>query len=297
VRKFGVKEIPFSVVVGADGTVLAINEHGKGWRRVSRGRCRCLETRRRFLPRGSCCSAPSRAEGPAEGDRRLPNAGPRGAFDSQSRHPSRRSLRDAEQPRGPARVHRGPRLPPAAAAEALVRGEPALREKGYGLLVFDGYRPWRVTKIFLGRHAAREATFVADPRKDPSTTAAAPWTSRLYDLRTGKEVEMPSVYDEMSERAYPTYAGRHEPRSARRAISSRTPWSARGSSSTRTSGGTSTSRTGGRIRSWTCRFRRIARSAPPRPAARLSRTATVVDLTHPFDAATLYWPNAPSASS
>ena len=30
VRKFGVKEIPFSVVVGADGTVLAINEHGKG---------------------------------------------------------------------------------------------------------------------------------------------------------------------------------------------------------------------------------------------------------------------------
>jgi D-alanyl-D-alanine dipeptidase len=27
----------------------------------------------------------------------------------------------------------------------------------------------------------------------------------LYDLKTGKPVEMPSVYDEMSERAYPTY--------------------------------------------------------------------------------------------
>jgi thiol-disulfide isomerase/thioredoxin len=30
VRQFGVKEIPFNVVVGADGSVLAINEHGKG---------------------------------------------------------------------------------------------------------------------------------------------------------------------------------------------------------------------------------------------------------------------------
>jgi hypothetical protein len=30
VRQFGVKEIPFSVVVAADGTVLAVNEHGKG---------------------------------------------------------------------------------------------------------------------------------------------------------------------------------------------------------------------------------------------------------------------------
>src|SRR5512143_3955545 len=34
------------------------------------------------------------------------------------------------------------------AAEALVRAHRALREKGYGLLVFDGYRPWRVTKLF-----------------------------------------------------------------------------------------------------------------------------------------------------
>src|SRR5215510_2949305 len=34
------------------------------------------------------------------------------------------------------------------AAEALTRANRRLREKGYGLLVFDGYRPWPVTKIF-----------------------------------------------------------------------------------------------------------------------------------------------------
>src|SRR5438046_7831856 len=34
------------------------------------------------------------------------------------------------------------------AAEALVRINQNLRKQGYGLLVFDGYRPWSVTKIF-----------------------------------------------------------------------------------------------------------------------------------------------------
>ena len=34
------------------------------------------------------------------------------------------------------------------AAEALVRANESLRARGYGLLVFDGYRPWSVTKKY-----------------------------------------------------------------------------------------------------------------------------------------------------
>ena len=34
------------------------------------------------------------------------------------------------------------------AAEALMRVHRVLKGHGYGLLVFDGYRPWSVTKIF-----------------------------------------------------------------------------------------------------------------------------------------------------
>src|SRR5438552_3938473 len=34
------------------------------------------------------------------------------------------------------------------AAEALVRVNKSLKPLGYGLLVFDGYRPWSVTKLF-----------------------------------------------------------------------------------------------------------------------------------------------------
>src|SRR6185312_12007803 len=34
------------------------------------------------------------------------------------------------------------------AAEALVRAHQSLKAKGYGIVVFDGYRPWSVTKLF-----------------------------------------------------------------------------------------------------------------------------------------------------
>src|SRR5690348_5999552 len=34
------------------------------------------------------------------------------------------------------------------AAEALVRVNESLKPLGYGLVVFDGYRPWSVTKLF-----------------------------------------------------------------------------------------------------------------------------------------------------
>ena len=41
------------------------------------------------------------------------------------------------------------------AAEALVRAHQALRARGYGLIVHDGYRPWYVTKIFWDATRAR----------------------------------------------------------------------------------------------------------------------------------------------
>src|SRR4029453_14200987 len=34
------------------------------------------------------------------------------------------------------------------AAEALARANQKLRTQGFGLVVFDGYRPWSVTKAF-----------------------------------------------------------------------------------------------------------------------------------------------------
>ena len=93
------------------------------------------------------------------------------------------------------------------AAEALARVSAALAAKGYGLLVFDGYRPWRVTKLFWDITPPDKREFVADPAKGSKHNRGCAVDLSLYDRRTGAEVEMPSAYDEMSPRAYPTYAG------------------------------------------------------------------------------------------
>src|SRR5262245_21557142 len=53
------------------------------------------------------------------------------------------------------------------AAEALVRAHRTLTAQGYGLLIFDGYRPWSVTKQFwdAATDEQRRIEFVANPQK------------------------------------------------------------------------------------------------------------------------------------
>ena len=102
------------------------------------------------------------------------------------------------------------------AAEALVRAHRALQARGYGALVFDGYRPWSVTKLFWDLTPRDKRAFVADPRKGSKHNRGCAVDMSLYDLATGREVEMPSAYDEMSPRAYPGYAGGTSDERARR---------------------------------------------------------------------------------
>lgn len=93
------------------------------------------------------------------------------------------------------------------AAEALVRAGRALRKKGYGLAVFDGYRPWSVTKLFWEITPADKKQFVADPAKGSRHNRGCAVDLTLYDLKTGRQVTMPGEYDEMSERSHINYAG------------------------------------------------------------------------------------------
>jgi D-alanyl-D-alanine dipeptidase len=95
------------------------------------------------------------------------------------------------------------------AAEALVRAHRALQTKGYGLLLFDGYRPWSVTKLFWDSASAEERRieFVANPRKGSRHNRGCAVDVSLVNRSTGREVVMPSAYDEFSERAFPAYTG------------------------------------------------------------------------------------------
>ena len=91
------------------------------------------------------------------------------------------------------------------AAAALVRINQLLREQGYGLVVFDGYRPWSVTKVFWDVTPADKKIFVADPSKGSRHNRGCAVDLTLFDLKTGVPVKMPSEYDEMTERSHVNY--------------------------------------------------------------------------------------------
>ena len=91
------------------------------------------------------------------------------------------------------------------AAEALVRVNQSLRQQGFGLIVFDGYRPWSVTKVFWDATPEDRKVFVADPSKGSRHNRGCAVDLSLYDLSTDSEVEMPSEYDEMTERSHIDY--------------------------------------------------------------------------------------------
>jgi D-alanyl-D-alanine dipeptidase len=95
------------------------------------------------------------------------------------------------------------------AAVAVIRAHHALKARGYGLLIFDGYRPWSVTKLFWdsASEKEREIEFVANPKKGSRHNRGCAVDVTLFDLKTAAEVKMPSEYDEFSERAFPNYEG------------------------------------------------------------------------------------------
>jgi CubicO group peptidase (beta-lactamase class C family)/D-alanyl-D-alanine dipeptidase len=93
------------------------------------------------------------------------------------------------------------------AAEALLRAHKKLQAMGYGLLIHDAYRPWYVTKLFWEATPADKRIFVADPGQGSRHNRGCAVDLSLYELATGKLVEMVGVYDEMSERSYPGYPG------------------------------------------------------------------------------------------
>jgi D-alanyl-D-alanine dipeptidase len=93
------------------------------------------------------------------------------------------------------------------AAEALVRVQHALATEGYGLLVHDAYRPWYITRIFWDATPVEKHDFVADPAKGSRHNRGCAVDLTLYELKSGRPADMPSLYDEMSERAFPGYTG------------------------------------------------------------------------------------------
>jgi D-alanyl-D-alanine dipeptidase len=92
------------------------------------------------------------------------------------------------------------------AAEALTKAHDRLRSAGFGLLVFDAYRPWQITRTMWDASPLNRA-YLSDPLQGSRHNRGCAVDITLYDLKSGKEVAMPSGYDEFTERAHPDYTG------------------------------------------------------------------------------------------
>lgn len=93
------------------------------------------------------------------------------------------------------------------AAEAVVRVHKQLKKKGLGLVIYDGYRPWTITKLFWNTVTPEQQKYVADPVKGSKHNRGCAVDLGIYDLKTGKAIPMPSGFDEFTERASPDYKG------------------------------------------------------------------------------------------
>jgi len=93
------------------------------------------------------------------------------------------------------------------AAEALMKVESDLNKAGLGLVIYDAYRPWYVTKMFWDATPDDAKHFVADPSSGSIHNRGCAVDVGLVELSSGEILPMPSLYDEFTERAYPDYPG------------------------------------------------------------------------------------------
>lgn len=94
-----------------------------------------------------------------------------------------------------------------AVAEDLALVHDSLAEHGLGILIFDGYRPWIVTKIFWDWANEAQRQFLANPDDGSVHNRGCAVDCSLFNLKTGEEVVMPCAFDTMDESAWPSYVG------------------------------------------------------------------------------------------
>jgi D-alanyl-D-alanine dipeptidase len=92
------------------------------------------------------------------------------------------------------------RLPVAKALKAV---QAELNAKGLGLKIYDGYRPYTITEKFYKK--ASDKHFVADPKKGSKHNRGCAIDLSLINLKTGKELDMPTPFDSFSKKAAADY--------------------------------------------------------------------------------------------
>lgn len=88
-------------------------------------------------------------------------------------------------------------------AEALAKVRDSLSKLGLGFKIFDAYRPYAATLYFYEVYP--DTNFVANPRYGSRHNRGCAVDLTLIDLKTGKDIPMPSEFDDFSAKADPNY--------------------------------------------------------------------------------------------
>lgn len=102
------------------------------------------------------------------------------------------------------------------AALALAAVQRDLSGRGLGLKVFDAYRPYSVTEAMW--ESWKDPDYVADPARGSRHNRGAAVDATLVELATGRELPMPTGYDEFTPEAWHDAAGVSEEAAQNRAI-------------------------------------------------------------------------------
>jgi D-alanyl-D-alanine dipeptidase len=86
---------------------------------------------------------------------------------------------------------------------ALKDVEEDLKTRGLGIKIYDAYRPYAVTVKFY--EETPDTNFVADPRRGSKHNRGCAIDMSLIDLKTGKELDMPTGFDSFSKKAGANY--------------------------------------------------------------------------------------------
>jgi zinc D-Ala-D-Ala dipeptidase len=87
----------------------------------------------------------------------------------------------------------------------LRRVNKQLNNQELGLILYDGYRPIQVVQMFWDKTPPHLIKIRCKPKRRRSHPRGYSVDLSLYDLKTGKPLEMTSGYDEFTKRAHADY--------------------------------------------------------------------------------------------
>ncbi|MBL7849937.1 MAG: M15 family metallopeptidase [Cyclobacteriaceae bacterium] len=87
-------------------------------------------------------------------------------------------------------------------ADALKKAQAEFNKLGYGIKVFDAYRPYKATVKFYEEY--HDTTYVASPYRGSRHNRGCALDMTLVVLKTGEELPMPTSWDSFDPQAWPT---------------------------------------------------------------------------------------------